>query len=51
MCEVLSCVFTFVLGTIVGGVGIYYKLLEDIKAFEREYEPVLLLLNKKQNEN
>jgi len=47
MCEFLSCLFAFTLGAIVGGVGIYYKLLEDIKAFEREYKPILLLLRRR----
>jgi hypothetical protein len=50
MCEVISCVLSFTLGIIAGGVGLYYKLLMDIKAFEREYEPLLLLLKEKQNE-
>ena len=51
MCEVLNFVFAFVFGVIVGGVGTYYKLLKDIQAFEREYKPILLLLNKRmQNE-
>lgn len=50
MCEVISCIFSFVLGVIAGGVGLYYKLLSDIKAFEKEYEPILLLLRERQNE-
>ena len=49
MCEIISCLLSFVLGCIVGGVGLYYKLYEDIKAFEKEYEPVLLVL-KQRNE-
>jgi H+/Cl- antiporter ClcA len=50
MCETISYLFSFALGMIAGGVGLYYKLLKDIKAFEKEYEPVLLLLKEKQNE-
>ena len=49
MCEIISCVLSFTLGVIAGGVGLYYKLYNDIKAFEKEYEPVLLLL-KERNE-
>lgn len=49
MCEFISCLFSFVLGVIAGGVGIYYKLYNDIKAFEKEWEPVLLIL-KQRNE-
>ena len=50
MCEIISCLLSFTLGVIAGGVGLYYKLYTDIKAFEKEYEPVLLLLREK-NEN
>ena len=50
MCEIISCLLSFTLGVIAGGVGLYYKLLNDIKSFEKEYEPVLLLLKEKQNE-
>lgn len=50
MCEIISCLLSFTLGVIAGGVGLYYKLLNDIKAFEKEYEPVLLLLKEKRNE-
>ena len=50
MCEIISCVLSFVLGVITGGVCLYYKLLSDIKAFEKEYEPILLLLKAKRNE-
>ena len=50
MCETISLLFSFALGVIVGGVGLYYKLYHDIKAFEKEYEPVLLLLKEKRNE-
>lgn len=51
MCEIMNCFFSFALGMIVGGVSLYWKLLADIKAFEEEYKPVLLVLNKtKQNE-
>jgi len=49
MCEFISCLFSFVLGAIAGGVGIYNKLYNDIKAFEKEWEPVLLIL-KQRNE-
>ena len=47
MCEIFSCLFSFTLGVIGGGVLLYYKLYNDIKAFEKEYEPVLLLLKEK----
>jgi hypothetical protein len=49
MCEFLDFLFTFLLGAITGGLCMYYRLLADIKAFEEEYEPVLLLL-KQRNE-
>ena len=47
MCEFINCLFSFILGVIVGGVGLYYNLYYDIKAFEKEWEPVLLILNKR----
>ena len=49
MVETISCLFSFLLGAIAGGIGIYYKLYNDIKAFEKEWEPVLLIL-KQRNE-
>jgi len=49
MCEIITCLLSFILGCIVGGVGLYHNLYEDIKAFEKEYEPVLLIL-KQRNE-
>jgi len=47
MCEFISCLLSFTLGVIAGGVGLYYKLYNDIKTFEKEYEPVLLLLKQR----
>lgn len=50
MCDAISYLFSFALGMIFGGASVYYSLLKDIKAFEKEYEPVLLLLKQKRNE-
>ena len=37
MCEIIGFISAFAFGVIVGGFGLYYKLYEDIKDFEKKY--------------
>ena len=47
MCEIISCLLSFTLGVIAGGVGLYYKLYYDIKDFEKKYNTVLITVGSK----
>ena len=47
MCEIIDFISVFALGVIVGGLGLYYKLYEDIKDFEKKYGKLVFAITRK----
>lgn len=47
MCELIDIIFSFTLGVMVGGLGLYYKLYEDIRDFEKKYGTLVFAITRK----
>lgn len=47
MCELIDFISAFALGFIAGALGLYYKLYEDIKDFEKKYGTLVFAITRK----